>query len=257
MASETKDQKYYWLKLKKDFFKRHDIRILESKPNGKDYILFYLKLLCESVDHNGNLRFSESIPYDLEMLSVITNTNIDTVRTAIDIFAELKLIEILDNGTYYMSEVKKMMGSETYWAERKRIQRQQNNLLETNDIGQCPTCPSKSIDIDKDIELDNLLPHTCVHEDEDEECPNPTFEEVKDFIQQNDFKVNPSKFYKHYNSSNWMIGTKPIKNWKAVLRAWELNSINTSSATPNQRVYGEPDWLKEYEENFMNGVKDL
>ena len=39
------DKKYYWLKLKKDFFKRHDIQIIENMPNGKDYVLFYLKLL--------------------------------------------------------------------------------------------------------------------------------------------------------------------------------------------------------------------
>ena len=36
--SETK--RYYWLKLKKDFFKRHDIKIIEEMDNGKDYILF-------------------------------------------------------------------------------------------------------------------------------------------------------------------------------------------------------------------------
>ena len=54
-------ERYYWLKLKRDFFKRHDIKIVEQMPNGKDYILFYLKLLCESVDHEGNLRFSDEI----------------------------------------------------------------------------------------------------------------------------------------------------------------------------------------------------
>ena len=76
-------KKYYWLKLKKDFFKRHDIQIIESMPNGKDYVLFYLKLLCESIDHDGNLRFSETIPYSEQMLATITNTNIDIVRNAI------------------------------------------------------------------------------------------------------------------------------------------------------------------------------
>lgn len=98
----AEDKRYYWLKLKRDFFKRHDIRIIESQPNGKDYILFYLKLLCESVDHNGNLRFSETIPYNEEMLSTITNTNIDIVRSAIKVFHELKMMEILDDGTLYM-----------------------------------------------------------------------------------------------------------------------------------------------------------
>lgn len=80
-------------------------------PNGKDYILFYLKLLCESVDHEGNLRFSERIPYSCEMLATITNTNIDIVSKAVEIFTELGMMEILDDGTLFMSEVTKMIGS--------------------------------------------------------------------------------------------------------------------------------------------------
>ena len=115
-----KDRRYYWLKLKRDFFKRHDIRIIEGLPNGKEYILFYLKLLCESVDHDGNLRFSDQIPYNEEMLSTITNTNVDIVRNAVQIFSELKMMEIMDDGTYFMSQVDDMIGSETYWARKKR-----------------------------------------------------------------------------------------------------------------------------------------
>lgn len=118
-----KDKRYYWLKLKRDFFKRHDIRIIESMPNGKDYILFYLKLLCESVDHEGKLRFSDEIPYNEDMLATITDTNVDVVRQAIKIFASLNFMELMDDGTYYMSKVSEMIGSETYWAERKRVQK--------------------------------------------------------------------------------------------------------------------------------------
>ena len=127
--------KYYWLKLKRDFFKRHDIQIIEAMPNGKDYILFYLKLLCESVDHEGNLRFSDEIPYNAEMLATITGTNVDVVRSAIQIFTQLHMMEIMDDGTFYMSEVEKMLGSETQWAEKKRAYREKQKLLES---GQCP-----------------------------------------------------------------------------------------------------------------------
>ena len=108
-----KDKKYYWLKLKRVFFKRHDIQIIESMPNCKDYILFYLKLLCESVDHEGNLRFSDEIPYNEQMLSTITNTNVDIVRSAIKIFSQLHMMEIMDDGTYFMSQVEGMIASET------------------------------------------------------------------------------------------------------------------------------------------------
>ena len=105
------NKKYYWLRLKRDFFKRHDITIIESMENGKDYILFYLKLLCESVDHEGNLRFSDEIPYNDKMLATITNTNIDIVRAAIEVFTKLGMMDIMDDGTYYMNGVEKMIGS--------------------------------------------------------------------------------------------------------------------------------------------------
>ena len=103
-------ERYYWLKLQKDFFRRHDIRIVEAMPNGKDYLLFYLKMLCESLSHDGNLRFSDTIPYSEQMLSTITNTNVDVVRSAIKLFVELDMMQVLDDGTLFMNEVEKMTG---------------------------------------------------------------------------------------------------------------------------------------------------
>ena len=45
------ERRYFWLKLPTGFFKRHDIKILEAMDNGKDYLLFYMKLMMESLDH--------------------------------------------------------------------------------------------------------------------------------------------------------------------------------------------------------------
>ena len=58
-------ERYYWLKLDRGFFKRHDIAILEGMPGGKQMVLFYLKLMVESIDHEGMLRFSDTLPYSL------------------------------------------------------------------------------------------------------------------------------------------------------------------------------------------------
>ena len=152
------DNKFYWLKLKRDFFKRHDIKIIEAMPNGKDYILFYLKLLCESVDHEGNLRFSSEIPYDENMLSVITNTNIDVVRSAIKVFSQLGMMELLDDGTYYMNEVNKMMGSaiDNDNANRQRRFRERQKELALQERYDSVTknneSKSKSIELDKEID---------------------------------------------------------------------------------------------------------
>jgi predicted phage replisome organizer len=120
-------------------------------PNGKDYILFYLKLLCESVDHEGNLRFSENIPYNAEMLSVLTNTNIDIVRSAIKTLTALNMMEILDDETIYMTAVEKMTGSETEWADKKRSQRERKRLeaKEDNVLEMSSECPDNVPDMSR------------------------------------------------------------------------------------------------------------
>ena len=158
-------KKYYWLKLKRDFFKRHDIRIIEEMPNGKDYILFYLKLLLESIDHEGSLRFSDAIPYNEQMLAVVTNTNVDIVKSAMSLFLELNMIEVMDDQTIYMNEVEKLIGSETDSAKRMRELRTKLKLESSEESSQCDTdvtpmlekvtqSKSKSIEKEKDLELD-------------------------------------------------------------------------------------------------------
>ena len=209
-----KDKKYYWLKLKRDFFKRHDIQIIEDMPNGKDYLLFYLKLLCESVDHDGNLRFSEQIPYNEQMLATITRTNVDVVRSAIKIFTQLNMMEIFDDGTLYMNEVNKMLGCETYWAERKRIQR------ENTGVGQIPTRPSKSID--KEIELDKDID---IKENNKKKSGStfvkPTVEEVRAYCEERKNGIEPEVFIAFYESNGWKVGKNPMKNWKSAMITWE------------------------------------
>ena len=161
-------KKYYWLKLKRDFFKRHDIQIVEAMPNGKEYVIFYLKLLCESVDHDGALRFSEEIPYNAEMLATITHTNTAIVKGAVDVFSKLKMMEVLDDGTLYMSGIEKMMGTETEWAKKKREYREQLQSGERTNQGQLEDnvqtmsdkSKSKSKSIEKDIE-----PIQAIYED--------------------------------------------------------------------------------------------
>lgn len=160
MAESRSGKRYYWLKLNENFFERDEIKIIENMKNGKDYIIFYMKLLLKSVGTEGKLKFRGVIPYTPEMLSSITNTDVDTVKVAIDMFAKLELMEVWDDGTLFMSETQSMIGSETGWAKKKRKQRQEkDNVLPKKDnvpklSGDCPTEIEKEIDIEIDIEKD-------------------------------------------------------------------------------------------------------
>lgn len=229
--------RYYWLKLKRDFFKRHDIRIIEAMPNGKDYILFYLKLLCESVDHNGNLRFSERIPYSEEMLATLTDTNVDIVRAAVTVFTELGMMEILDDGTYFMTEVERMIGSaannDNANRQRRFRERQKQRLLEEGNGGVTgdnkvitesngerygsvtKDNESKSIDIDIDKEKEIKKKEKVTR------FVPPTREEVADYCRQRGNRVDPDKWMDFYQSKGWMVGKNHMKDWKASIRTWE------------------------------------
>lgn len=130
--SEYKHDKLYFLKLPKGFFKRHDMLILEAMPNGKEYSLFYLKMILESLDHNGYLRYNELIPYNAEMLAAVTNTNIDIVRVAVKTLEQMQLIEVLDDQTIYMQKVAEMTISTTEGA-LKRSEQRENKQLQLDD----------------------------------------------------------------------------------------------------------------------------
>lgn len=183
------EQRYYWLKLKRDFFKRHDIRVVEEMPNGKDYILFYMKLLVESIDHEGALRFSETIPYNSQMLSIVTNTNPDVVEKAIQIFKELKMIEVLDDGTIYMAEVARMIDSavDTPAARKMRRYRERKKAEEqrlitgkvTNSYGGGNES-LRDIDIEKEKEIDIVKKNIK----ESQPADDVSKKELEDFIRE-------------------------------------------------------------------------
>ena len=243
-------QKYYWLKLKRDFFKRHDMRIVEGMQNGKDYVLFYLKMLVESIDHNGKLRFNETIPYNEQMLSVITNTNIDIVRSAMKLFIELQMIEVLDDATIYMIEVQKLTGTETIWAEKKRLYRGKENAKRTLSLP-CPTVVRQEKELEKEIELEKKSTGT-------KRFKAPCADEVKAYCTERKNHVDADKFIDYYTANGWKVGKNPMKDWKAAIRTWEKNSISSGKKnnfqsydqgeTGEEQIYTGPDLLKEARE---------
>ena len=156
------DKKYYWLKLKEDFFEEDTLAWLEEQTNGKEYCLFYLKLCLKSLKTNGILIRNVGqilIPYDVKKLGEITKTDIDTVTVAMELFKKIGLIQILDNGEIYITQLEQMVGSETKWAKYKKKERELKKLdnvqlLSKINPKNVHTEIEKEIEKEKDIEKD-------------------------------------------------------------------------------------------------------
>ena len=117
------NKRYYWLKLKNDFFEGDEINWLEEQENGAVYILFYLKLCLWSLRSDGVLmrRVGKmEIPYDTKKLADITGTPLPAAETAMALLTSAGLVEVQENGALFMPQMEDMTGSET---ERAAIMR--------------------------------------------------------------------------------------------------------------------------------------
>jgi len=111
-SQKKSENTFYWLKLHKDFLRRRDVRIIKSRVNGKEMILLYLELLLDSLENDGRVMLSHSIPCNIETIASTTDTPIELVKTALLMFEQMGWIKALDDGTFYMTELHLMTGYE-------------------------------------------------------------------------------------------------------------------------------------------------
>lgn len=127
-------KKYYWIKLKTNFFNREDIDFMLSQENGCQYVVLYQMLCLNTANNNGRLETKMNeviIPYDIKkIVRDCKYFDYDTVAVALDLYRKLGLIYEEENKILKISNYDEMIGSETKWAEQKRIYRENKKLLE-------------------------------------------------------------------------------------------------------------------------------
>ena len=230
------NKKYYYMRLKENFFDDDNMLILESMPDGYLYSNILLKLYLRSLKDDGRLMLNGRIPYNPQMLATVTRHQIGTVERAINIFKDLGLIEILDNGAIYMMDIQNYIGESSSEGDRKRLQRKRvENEKKALESGQMSNkyldkYPPE-IEIEKEIDTDKEIEK----EREDKKASSrfipPTLEEVSAFIAENNYRVNAEKFIDYYNANGWMVGKTKMKDWKAAVRNWHRNEREVPKQT--------------------------
>lgn len=150
------NKKYYYLRIKENFYDTEDIKILQSMDNGYLYSDILMKLYLKSLKNEGRLMFKEHIPYNPKMVATVTGHNIAIVEKAIKVFIELGLIEILDNGAIYMLDIQNFIGKSSSEGDRKRayrkkIETEKQNLLPK---GQMSDEHPPEIELEKEIDIE-------------------------------------------------------------------------------------------------------
>ena len=222
--------RFYWLKLKKDFFKRHDLLNLRSMQNGLTYEAIFIHLMAEAIDHDGCLRYSEKKPYTARTLAPLATTDEKTMSEALEAFEDLELIEINEDGTIYVPLAIENLGSETEWAEKKRKYRDTSRTDEDNVLEMSSPKKTKS---DKSIEYRDK---STEYRDKKEEIEDnklsslssraereiPSKNEVVKYAHSHkiDRVIDVDQWYQFYQEQEWKIQGEDIKDWKSLLMKW-------------------------------------
>lgn len=159
MADKTK---YYYLKIKENFFDSEDMKLLESMDNGYIYSNILMKMYLLSLKNGGRLMYKDKIPYNSRMLSTILNHNVDILDKAIQVFKELNLIEILNSGAIFMLDIQNFIGKSSDEADRIReyrnkINSEKTDLLQMYNKSTTNLANTKDKDITKDININKYI----------------------------------------------------------------------------------------------------
>ena len=156
------NKKYYYLKLKDNFFESEELVILQSMPDGYIYSDILMKLYLKSLKSEGRLMFKEHIPYNPTMLATVVRHPVALVEKALTLFKDLGLVDVLDNGAIFMLDIQNFIGKGSSEADRvkqyrERIKNEKKLLHCTNDVqtyeNRTPE-KEKEIEKEKDIELE-------------------------------------------------------------------------------------------------------
>ena len=163
---EMANKRYYWLKLKEDFFTDKTIKKLRKIAGGDTYTIIYLKLLLRSTATNGKLYFDGIEETFAEEIALDIDEECENVKVTLMYLLKCGLLVEVSEQELALTRMNEMVGSETNKAELMRKKRARDKQLETKEVTLLPEVTEKvtelpdvtetlpHIEIDKEKELD-------------------------------------------------------------------------------------------------------
>ncbi|HFU6911635.1 TPA: phage replisome organizer N-terminal domain-containing protein [Streptococcus agalactiae] len=165
------NRRYYWLKLKEDFFTDKRIKRLRKISGGDTYTIIYLKLLLLSLKDSGKLYYDGVETDFIKELALTIDETEDDVMVTVNYIVAQGLMEIItENDEYFLTEIPSLIGSETASTRRSRKSRGQKalqcntgatpcNFLQQNCNGDIEIDKEIDIELEKEGEIEKISPN--------------------------------------------------------------------------------------------------
>lgn len=238
------NKKYYYMRLKENFFDSDEMIILENMDNGDGIIYsnILLKLYLRSLKYEGRLMFNERIPFNPQMLSTIVRHPVGVVEKALKAFVDLGLVEVMDNGAIYMLDIQNFIGKTSTEADRKKIYRAQiakekGLLIEDGRMsGQMSDKRTPESEIESEIEIE-----IEIEIESDDDVGENSLQSLSDFFSNNFHPISQrelEQLREFVNDSSYEMvrlaleiavdnNARTIKYVRSIIVNWENNNIKT------------------------------
>jgi len=158
----AESKKYYWLKLKEDFFNQKEMKKLRKIAGGDTFTIIYLKMQLLSLRNEGKLFFDGIDDSFAEEIALEIDEDPDNVSITLSFLEKCGFIEMVNDKQLILTDTFNNLGSETESAERVRKHRESIKLLQCNasvtncneNVQKCNTDIEIDIEKELDIELD-------------------------------------------------------------------------------------------------------
>lgn len=150
-------KRYFWLRLKDDFFDSKRIKKLRRMAGGDTYTIIYLKMQLKAMKTDGVLRWTGLEDSAADELALDLNEEPDNVKVTLQYLLSCGLAETTDDISFFFPYALENVGSETASAQRVRDFRNRKLLQCNTDETQVKHICSveKEIEIEKEKEIEN------------------------------------------------------------------------------------------------------
>ena len=154
-ASAKSTKRYYWIKLKQDFFGQKEIKKLRKLPGGDTLTIIFLKLQLLSLDNNGIIYFDGIENSFEEEIALEIDEEPDNVRFTISYLLKIGWIEESNTDeTISYNLVKIEVGSESTSAARVRRHRANSASLKALQSNGLVTTSNKNVTTEQEQETE-------------------------------------------------------------------------------------------------------
>lgn len=149
------EQRFYWLKLNKDFFKSKRIKKLRKLAGGDTFTIIYLKMQLLATPTEGVLTYTGLEETAAEEIALDIDEDPENVKVTLQYLLKTGLCEMLSDTELFLPFVVDNTGSEGSSAKRVRDFRNRKKALQCNTaVTEVKQIVNGEIEIEKEIELE-------------------------------------------------------------------------------------------------------